>query len=98
MSSQEVSVYKRHVHTGECGAAPIYTVTSELNGSEINLTQKRSECERSSTTWDRSEIDLSQKQINRVVCCVDRVEIKAIGMWTLECRCNWDRSKRVTVF
>ena len=38
MSGQEVSVYRHHVRTGECGAAPIYTVTSELIGSEINLT------------------------------------------------------------
>ena len=75
MSWQEVRVYKHRVHTGDCR-----TVTSELNGSEIDLTQKLSECERSSTDRDRSEIDLSQKQINRVVCCVGRVEIKAIGM------------------
>ena len=98
MSWQEVSFYRRHVHTGECGAAPIHIVTSELNGSEIDLTQKRSECERSSTNWDQSEIDLSQKQINRVVCCVGTVKIKAIGMWTLECRQNWDRSRQVTLF
>ena len=45
MSWQEVRVYKHRVHTGDCR-----TVTSELNGSEIDLTQKRSECERSSTT------------------------------------------------
>ena len=34
MSSQEVSVYKHRVHTGEYGAAPINkAATIELNGS-----------------------------------------------------------------
>ena len=45
MSWQEVSVYWHRVHTGDRR-----TVTSKLNGSEIDLTQERSECERSSTT------------------------------------------------
>ena len=44
MSGQEVSVYKHRVQTGDCR-----TVTRELNGPEMDLTQKRSECERSST-------------------------------------------------
>ena len=69
-----------------------------LNGFEIDLTQKRSESERTNRTWDRCKMYLSQKQINRVVCCVGRVEIKAIEMWTLECHWNWDRSKQETLF
>ena len=31
MSWQVVSIYQHRVHTGECGATPIYTVTIELN-------------------------------------------------------------------
>ena len=31
-----MSVNKHRVRTGECGAASIYTVTGELNGSEID--------------------------------------------------------------
>ena len=33
--------------------------TSELDRSEIDLSPKRSECERSNATWDRSKIDLN---------------------------------------
>ena len=88
MSSQEVSVYRHRVQTGDC--------RSELNGSWDQFNSK------AIWMWTlsqvRSEIDQSQKQINRVVCCVGWGEIKAIGMWTLECRRNWDRSKGVTLF
>ena len=34
--------------------------TSELDLSEIDLSPKRSECERSNAHWDRSKIDLNE--------------------------------------
>ena len=34
--------------------------TSELDRSEIDLSPKRSECERSNANWDRSKIDLNE--------------------------------------
>ena len=34
--------------------------TSELDRSEIVLSPKRSECERSNANWDRSKIDLNE--------------------------------------
>ena len=34
--------------------------TSELDRSEIDLSPKRSECERSNANWDRSKIDLDE--------------------------------------
>ena len=34
--------------------------TSELDRSEIDLSPKRSECERSNANWDRSNIDLNE--------------------------------------
>ena len=34
--------------------------TSELDRSEIDLSPKRSECERSNANWDRSKIDLNK--------------------------------------
>ena len=34
--------------------------TSELDRSEIDLSPKRSECERSNVNWDRSKIDLNE--------------------------------------
>ena len=34
--------------------------TSELDRHEIDLSPKRSECERSNTNWDRSKIDLNE--------------------------------------
>ena len=34
--------------------------TSELDRSEIDLSPKRSACERSTTNWDRSKIDLNE--------------------------------------
>ena len=34
--------------------------TSELDRFEIDLSPKRSECERSNANWDRSKIDLNE--------------------------------------
>ena len=34
--------------------------TSELDRHEIDLSPKRSECERSNANWDRSKIDLNE--------------------------------------
>ena len=34
--------------------------TSELDRSEMDLSPKRSECERSNANWDRSKIDLNE--------------------------------------
>ena len=43
-------------YVGEWGAIH----NSELDRSEIDLSPKRSECERSNANWDRSKIDLNE--------------------------------------
>ena len=38
--------------------------TSELDQSEIDLSQKRSECERSKANWDRSSVNTFSKRMS----------------------------------
>ena len=46
------------------GTKPSQVHISELNRSEIDLSQKLSECERSNANWNRSEIDLNESEID----------------------------------
>ena len=41
---------------------PVFAMTGkeDLDRSEIDLSPKRSECERSNANWDRSKIDLNE--------------------------------------
>ena len=68
--------------------------TSELDRSEIDLSPKRSECERSNANWDRSKSKVIWVKSDLNVNAQMRTEIdlsqkwsesKAIWMWTL----NW---------
>ena len=82
--------------------------TSELNWSEIDLSQKRSECERSNANWDRSKrVDLkesesdlkeSESDLNESESEIDLNESES-EIDLNECehflKANWDRSKRV---
>ena len=50
--------YRSVFLTSPCLLGAIHT--SELDWSEIDLSPKRSECERSNANWDRSKIDLNE--------------------------------------
>ena len=51
-----VYTHRIHKYGGDLGAIH----TSELDRSEIDLSPKRSEYERSNANWDRSKIDLNE--------------------------------------
>ena len=55
--------------------------TSELDRSEIDLSPKRSECERSNANWDRSKWvwTLSQSELRSIS---DRSNFRSILVWT----------------
>ena len=51
-----IYIYKYNSQNGAQSAIH----TSELDRSEIDLSPKLSECERSNANWDRSKIDLNE--------------------------------------
>ena len=53
-----VLVYNPSLYTLICLCGAIHT--SELDRSEVDLSPKRSECDRSNANWDRSKIDLNE--------------------------------------
>ena len=66
-------------YVGEWGAIH----NSELDRSEIDLSPKRSECERSNANWDRSKIDLNEcEHFLKANWNLRSIQLTSILVWT----------------